>query len=66
MATRDISATPPPRPYPRLTAAQKEHMLREVRLYFAAMAWCRAGHPARTFVYQGEQLELFADDKEKP
>jgi hypothetical protein len=53
-----------PRRYPRLTPAQKDHMLREVALYFAAMDWIRSGHQARTFAYRGEQLDLFAHSAE--
>jgi hypothetical protein len=48
-----------PTPYPRLTGEQKDRLLPQVAVYLAAMAWCRAGHPAQAFVYQGEQLELF-------
>jgi hypothetical protein len=60
-----------PRPYPRLTAEQKDNMLRELALYLARMDWCRSGHQARDFVdpsiqtpvtTEGEQLELFAPD----
>jgi hypothetical protein len=62
-----------PRPYPRLTAGQKDNVLREVALYLAVMDWCRAGHHARDFVDprlhtpvtpEGEQLELFPDGEE--
>ena len=57
-----------PRPYPRLTAEQKDNMLGEVAPYLAVMDWCRSGRQARDFVdpsihtpvtTEGEQLELF-------
>lgn len=32
-----------PRPYPRLTAAQKDHTLREVALCLALMDWVPSG-----------------------
>jgi hypothetical protein len=57
-----------PRPYPRLTAEQIDHVLRQVALYLAVNDWCRAGHHARDVVdpsrhtpvtTEGEQLELF-------
>jgi hypothetical protein len=46
-----------PRPYPRLTAAQKDDMLREVALYLAVMDWCRAGHLARDFDFVGHGIQ---------
>jgi hypothetical protein len=61
-----------PRPYPRLTAAQKDNMLCELALYLAMMDWCRSGHHARDFVdpslhtrvtTEGEQLELFPPER---
>jgi hypothetical protein len=48
-----------PRPYPRLTAAQMDHICREVVLYLALMERYRLGQqgPAAP---KGEQLELFS------
>jgi hypothetical protein len=48
-----------PRPYPRLTAEQKDHVCREVVLYLALMDRDRlAQHRPET--RKGEQLELFS------
>jgi hypothetical protein len=63
-----------PRGYPKLTLKQKDRLLRQVAVYFAAMDWFRSGHQARDFAYPGEQLELFSrmgklghdDDQSKP
>jgi hypothetical protein len=46
------------RPYPRLTAEQKEAVCREVALYLAIMDRYRLA-PHATVAPKGEQLELF-------
>jgi hypothetical protein len=48
-----------PRPYPRLTAEQKDHMVREVVLYLALMARYRLAQQG-SMATNGEQLELFS------
>jgi len=52
------------KPYPRLTAAQKDRICYQVRLYLAAMTWIQSGYQAQTFVYQAEQPNLFAPSAE--
>jgi hypothetical protein len=47
-----------PRPYPRLSAEQKNRLLRQVAWYLAAMAPYQSGQQ-RLVVSTGEQLELF-------
>jgi hypothetical protein len=47
-----------PRPYPRLTAEQIDHVCREVALYLAMMARYRLGQ-RRSLAPTGEQLALF-------
>jgi hypothetical protein len=54
-----------PRPYPRLTAAQIDHMLRQVALYLALMDWCRAGHDVRDFDYVRHDIQTRAMTKAK-
>jgi len=49
-----------PRPYPRLTAEQIDHMLREVVLYLTLMAHYRLGQHGPGAPKE-EQLELFSD-----
>jgi hypothetical protein len=48
-----------PRPYPRLTAKQKDAIYREVVLYLAFMERYRLGQQDPV-TPQGEQLELFS------
>jgi hypothetical protein len=51
-----------PQPYPRLTAEQKEHMLREVVLYLATMERYRLAQ-RHSVAPQGEQLKLFPAER---